>query len=270
MLRGMGIPVKSHMSTVDESLRHDIKKKFEQERAEIKKEYERKKQMLTKAREDLIGKEEEPKEEAAFESVPAASVQQSTSPAAQQAPVSEQQARKETATPQTSTERSSVPRILGGSHHVNAPIYLSPVPRKAADTFPPKTEDAKGGKKTKAKEIQKKNERPEVDELELKANIRKTLAKIGSGFTKKKYKKETVQKEEDTSERKILNVAEFVTVSELANMMNLPVSEVLTKCLELGLFVTINQRLDFETIELLVDEFGYSARLMTEYAPEGG
>ena len=54
------------MSTVDESLRHDIKK-FEQERAEIKKEYERKKQMLTKAREDLIGKEEEPKEEAAFE-----------------------------------------------------------------------------------------------------------------------------------------------------------------------------------------------------------
>ena len=60
MLRGMGIPVKSHMSTVDESLRDEIKKKFESERAEIKKEYERKKQMLTKAREDLIGKEETP------------------------------------------------------------------------------------------------------------------------------------------------------------------------------------------------------------------
>ena len=59
MLRGMGISVKSHMSTVDESLRDAIKKKFEQERAEIKKEYERKKQMLTRAREELIGKGEE-------------------------------------------------------------------------------------------------------------------------------------------------------------------------------------------------------------------
>ena len=45
-------------------------------------------------------------------------------------------------------------------------------------------------------------------------------------------------------------------------------SEVIAKCLELGLFVTINQRLDFETIELLADEFGYSARLMTEYAAD--
>lgn len=272
MLRGMGIPVKSHMSTVDESLRDDIKKKFEQERAEIKKEYERKKQMLTKAREDLIGKEEEPQEEAAFEAAPAAPVQQSVSPAAaQQTSVSEQQARKETATPQTSTEKEYRPREYSRVQPSREHTYI-PKPssqEKVLDTIPPKTEDGKGGKKDKGKKkSKKKNERPEVDELELKANIKKTLAKIGSGFAKKKYKKEAIQKEEDTSDRKVLNVAEFVTVSELANMMNLPVSEVLTKCLELGLFVTINQRLDFETIELLVDEFGYSARLMTEYAPE--
>jgi translation initiation factor IF-2 len=53
MLRGMGIPVKSHMSTVDEELRTQIKEKFEQERADIKKEYERKKQILSKASEEL-------------------------------------------------------------------------------------------------------------------------------------------------------------------------------------------------------------------------
>jgi len=58
MLRGMGIVVKSHMSTVDENLRDDIKKKFDQERASIKREYERKKQILTKAREDVAAKEE--------------------------------------------------------------------------------------------------------------------------------------------------------------------------------------------------------------------
>ena len=150
MLRGMGIPVKSHMSTVDESLRDDIKKKFEQERAEIKKEYERKKQMLTKAREDLIGKEEEPKEEAAFESVPAASVQQSTSPAAQQAPVSEQQ--QERNCNSSDKYRKFRPREYSrGSHHVNAPIYLSPVPRKSSGYFPSQNRGCQGWKKDKGK-----------------------------------------------------------------------------------------------------------------------
>ena len=57
-------------------------------------------------------------------------------------------------------------------------------------------------------------------------------------------------------------------MAELANMMQTPVPEVIAKCLELGLFVTINQRLDFETIELVVDEFGFTAQLMTEYAPD--
>jgi translation initiation factor IF-2 len=51
-------------------------------------------------------------------------------------------------------------------------------------------------------------------------------------------------------------------------MMNIPASDLIAKCLELGLFVTINQRLDFQTIELLVDEFGYTAQLMTEYGAE--
>ena len=73
MLHQMGIPVKSHMSTVDENLRDEIKKKFDQERAEIKKEYERKKQMITKAKEDLlikIEKAEEEQAEAAKKPVP--------------------------------------------------------------------------------------------------------------------------------------------------------------------------------------------------------
>ena len=56
MLRGMGITVKSHMSTVDENLREQIKQKFEQERAEIKKQYARKKQKIAKAKEELLAK----------------------------------------------------------------------------------------------------------------------------------------------------------------------------------------------------------------------
>ncbi|HEX2958812.1 MAG TPA: translation initiation factor IF-2 [Chitinispirillaceae bacterium] len=322
MLRGMGIDVKSHMSTVDENLRNDIKKKFEQERAEIKKEYERKKQMLTKAREDLIGKEEEPSTETAQqvpqvqapESVQAAEKEVAQMPAETTAPKPQQPVQPIQSGQQTSEaipaapvqktapqQPSYQPRYQQGQqgqqpqhrqHYQGnrdsqqqrpsrertfTPFQQSPRPATAPAALqvpvvpdPEKAALAERKEKDKGKKKSKKhNERVEVDEVELKANIKKTLAKIGSGFSKKKYKKEAVAKDESESEeRKTLNVSEFVTVNELSNMMTIPVSELITKCLELGLFVTINQRLDFETIELLVDEFGYTAQLMSEYASD--
>ncbi|MFW5959979.1 MAG: translation initiation factor IF-2, partial [Chitinivibrionales bacterium] len=63
-------------------------------------------------------------------------------------------------------------------------------------------------------------------------------------------------------------MSEFVTVQELSNMIQIPATEVIAKCMQLGLFVTINQRLDFETLELVADEFGYNVSLMDEYAQE--
>ncbi|MBN1757632.1 MAG: translation initiation factor IF-2 [Chitinispirillaceae bacterium] len=272
MLRGMGIPVKSHMSTVDENLRTDIKKKFEQERAEIRKEYERKKQMLTRAREELIGKNEE--------EVTAAKQQetQKEGPAETAVPAGERSGAAESRSERPHQPRRPFNRDRvrtsgesgGGREQTYIPQHQPGKPAAPAAEKP--SSDAgrsaprgnqKGKKKTK-----KRNERPEIDELQLKANVKKTLAKIGSGFAKKKYKKEAVAEGEETAEetRKVLNVAEFVTVNELSNMMNVPISEVIAKCLGLGLFVTINQRLDFETIELVVDEFGYDAQLMNEYS----
>lgn len=337
MLRGMGITVKSHMSTVDESLRNDIKKKFELERAEIKKEYDRKKLILTKAREDLIGEsaeaapppaspasghEQRPPEqthpqpgvgrptEGAPQDAGAPPVQR---PALQQPYIPHMQRTQNLQRhgqfqqgqgqqfqqgqgqgqgqrpaprpfdrdqrpaggggfgdqrpqfgnqPRPSREGTYSPGAPSTPKFLDTPVPPA-TPEEAARSFAKKDK-----KKGKAK---KKNERPEVAEFELKANVKKTLAKIGSGFSKKKYKKDATQKdgvEGEEIERKILNVAEFVTVSEIANMIKVPISEVITKCLELGLFVTINQRLDFETIELLVDEFGYNAQLMSEYIPE--
>lgn len=270
MLRGMGIPVKSHMSTVDESLRNEIKKKFESERAEIKKEYERKKQMLTKAREELIGKEEESQKP-----------EQVTSEVTEK-PVQAQQA-SATAQPEKQTTRAAYPyqprrtfekekRQPRESERTYTPStgtgQRTTAAAPAEQPSPPSTESKGFSKKDKGKKKgKKKTDRPEIAEFELKANIKKTLAKIGSGFSKKKYRKDTVLKEEET-DRKILNVSEFVTINELSNMMNTSASDLIAKCLELGLFVTINQRLDFQTIELLVDEFGYTAQLMTEYGAE--
>lgn len=273
MLRGMGIPVKSHMSTVDESLRNEIKKKFESERAEIKKEYERKKQMLTKAREDLIGKEEEvvqkpePVAPSPATATPQVEVQPVVQPVANKemrAPAPVQQA------PRRFMEREQRPPAREFERERTYTPSAGPKVVAPAEVPAPLPEGKGFSKKDKGKKKSKKRvERPEIDEFELKANIKKTLAKIGSGSTKKKYRKDNILKdEEEQVDRKILNVSEFVTVNELSNMMNVPVSELITKCLELGLFVTINQRLDFQTIELLVDEFGYTAQLMTEYAPD--
>jgi translation initiation factor IF-2 len=259
MLRQMGIPVKSHMSTVDENLRDEIKKKFEQERAEIKKEYERKKQMITKAKEDLLIKIEKAEEE---QIEAAKKVAPPQAPAA--APVVEEKEKKPRLRDFAAAEfrRDEVsPRIKTKDFTPAGGAAMPPVPEKQGDRGFSKKAKKKGGKK--------RFERPEIDEIQLKVNIKKTLAKIGSGSERKKYKKEVRPKEEgEATERKTLNVSEFVTVAELANMMQKPVPEVIAKCLELGLFVTINQRLDFETIELVSDEFDFTAQLMTEYAPD--
>ncbi len=137
------------------------------------------------------------------------------------------------------------------------------MPMPEAPPKPGATQGKKGKKRGK-----KRPERPEVNETQMRANVKKTLAKIGSSTAKKKYKKEARADEELAQEKKTLQVSEFVTANELANMMGKNSSEVIAKCLELGMMVTINQRLDFETIELLADEFGYTAELMSEYAPD--
>lgn len=282
MLRGMGIEVKSHMSTVDESLREDIKKKFETERASIKREYDRKKQILVKAREDAAVKVEVPPP-------PVAPAPQEARPAPVAAPVhTTSSSVAHTAMPYRGApphrpldssgrppfnrepRRDTYMPSHGAAGARPAPAGAgAPAPAKGPGAAPAGAAGKKnfaGRKKGGKKRFEKK---PEVSEFELKANVKRTLARIGTGSARKKYKKDSLSHEDGVeTERKVLNVAEFVTGNELANMMNVQPSEIITKCLELGLFVTINQRLDFEAIELLADEFGYAAQLMTEYAAD--
>ncbi len=69
--------------------------------------------------------------------------------------------------------------------------------------------------------------------------------------------------EQEEKEKSILKLTEFVTVAELASMMNISVTEVISACMSLGLFVSINQRLDAETINIVADEFGYSVEFVS-------
>ncbi|MCK9244419.1 MAG: translation initiation factor IF-2 [Candidatus Marinimicrobia bacterium] len=99
------------------------------------------------------------------------------------------------------------------------------------------------------------------------AQIRKTMAKIGEKSTRKKYKKaEAVSEELETSKK--IRISDFATVDTLASMMGVDAADVIQKCMELGSFVTMNQRLDFDTITLLSDEFGFEVEKLEQYGEE--
>lgn len=129
--------------------------------------------------------------------------------------------------------------------------------------------------KRKLKKLKKrKNEKPEISEEDVDKQIKDTLARIGSkgkSQTSKhrRDKRDAVQQkmqaelELEAKEKKILRMTEFVTVAELATMMNISVTEVISACMSLGLFVSINQRLDAETINIVADEFGYTVEFVS-------
>ncbi len=119
----------------------------------------------------------------------------------------------------------------------------------------------------------------EIDEKDVKAAIKQTLLSmdetVGSirGSLKRKKKKEREAEQERLQELKQLEskkikVNEFIAVNELANLMNVPVSEVIAKCISMGLMVSINQRLDIETITLVADEFGFEVEFQKEYTAD--
>ncbi|MBU1099837.1 MAG: translation initiation factor IF-2 [Bacteroidetes bacterium] len=122
----------------------------------------------------------------------------------------------------------------------------------------------------------KKGKKLEVDKREVDAAIKRTMLSMDdSGAAdranvRKKKRKEKAEIQEKIEEQKaiestIIKVNEFIAVSELANIMNVTVAEVISKCIGLGLMVSINQRLDFETITLIADDFGFEVELEEEY-----
>ena len=125
----------------------------------------------------------------------------------------------------------------------------------------------------------KRSKKFEIDQREVEKSIRKTLLSMDDSTAterasvRKKKRKDREAKEEEIIERKSLDqkklkVNEYIAANELAHLMNVPVSEVISKCIELGLMVSINQRLDLETITLVADEFGFDVELQEEYVSE--
>lgn len=131
-------------------------------------------------------------------------------------------------------------------------------------------EARKGDSKKRKKAVS----RPEVSDEDVQKQIKETLARLttkgkskGSKHRREKRDlvsqkaKEEVEKQE--AEKKILKVTEFVSVNELASMMSIPVTDIISTCMGLGLFVSINQRLDAETMSMVAEEFDYEVEFVS-------
>jgi translation initiation factor IF-2 len=137
-----------------------------------------------------------------------------------------------------------------------------------------KPDQADKKEKPGKKVVKKRPVRVEVDEEEVQKQIKETLARLttkgkSKGSRYRREKREAISQKhrevEDKIEqdKNILKVTEFVSVNELALMMDVPVTEIISTCMNLGLFVSINQRLDAETLALLADEFGFKVEFVS-------
>jgi translation initiation factor IF-2 len=125
-----------------------------------------------------------------------------------------------------------------------------------------------GGKRTSTVKAE-----PSAEEVQ--KQVRETLEKLqgksskgkGAKYRREKREQHREQTEIDAqiedAERKILKVTEFVTSTEVATMMNVPVTEIISACMSLGMMVTMNQRLDAETLSVVAEEFGYKVDFIT-------
>ena len=135
--------------------------------------------------------------------------------------------------------------------------------------------DSKGTRdKTKGRGRKKDKAKPEPSEEEIQKQIKETLARLApTGKSKaskyRRQKRESVREEIEIErqkaeeDKKVLKVTEFVSVNEMANMMNVPAIDIISTFMQLGMFVSINQRLNAESLALVAEEFGYKVEFVS-------
>ena len=142
-----------------------------------------------------------------------------------------------------------------------------------SNDFSKKGQAGEGGKKKKGGKPAPK--KPEINEEDIQEKVKETLAKLTANKNKSKaakFRKEkrdmfsmrrAEEEERLEAEKKIIKVTEFVSANELATMMGVPVTKIIATCMSLGLFVSINQRLDAETMSIVAEEFGFQVEFVS-------
>jgi translation initiation factor IF-2 len=203
--------------------------------------------------------------------------------------VLEPEVQKEIETIRVERQVLSGPTVLG---RIDLPVEKPKTPTKQG-------ESASGESKRKRKRIKKVNinlagaeagktqkrgdqkfDKPEITEQDIQREIKETLARLSNQGGKSKASKNRRAKRDFVAQRrqeememaeleeKTLKLSEFVTVSELASMMNISPTQVISACMSLGIFASINQRLDAETIQIVADEFGFETQFVSAEVQE--
>lgn len=185
---------------------------------------------------------------------------------------------------ETKFEKLKAPKIMGKielpvekvkepskkEHHNDSADKKNKKRKRIKSTVPPKPGKEEHNKHPKKKPEIKKEE---ISQEDIDKQIRATMQRLeplGKSKTSKRRreKRQLIQSEmmeverQEQEAQKVLQVTEFITANELATLMNIPVNKIIATCMSVGLAVSINQRLDAETISLLVDEFGYEVQFV--------
>ena len=262
-LKSLDFEVKNHMAVCTPAMIQAIQKKFDSERQATRRKLRRR---------DDGQKEREPQ-------------------ARQPRTTSRRRRTLRSATPSTSTSaprqrpsrrrrrRTRYPtKVVVEEVSATKPKREKPAPTadkaKPEAKQPPKQAEAKKTRKRPPRKRRRRRKRPVVDEREVSANVRRTLAQMSSGTAparSRRRRRQDIEKPDEviaSEVAQVLKVNEFTTVGELAAQMDVRATEVITQCLKLGLMVTINQRLDMDAITLVADEFGFGVEQLEEYGEE--
>jgi translation initiation factor IF-2 len=138
----------------------------------------------------------------------------------------------------------------------------APVAARPASPAPARPSEPRGMRRRDRKK------KKVVDEKQVLESVRKTLASLDVGSRRRHHRREEADGEVATEALKVIRATEFITVAELANLMEVKPQEVITTAMRLGLMATMNKRLDKDSILAVADEFGFDVQFVSEYGAE--
>jgi translation initiation factor IF-2 len=179
--------------------------------------------------------------------------------------VREEQARKHEIEVQRAREERARVAAAQAAQQAAAPPRPVAAPAAPARPAPPPSRplDMRGPRRRERKKKKVVDEKLVID------SVRKTLASLDQGSTRRRHRRHDEETGEvAVEEARVLKVTEFMTVAELANLMEVKPQEVITTCMRLGLMATINKRLDKDSLVAVADEFGYGVEFVSDYGAE--
>ena len=272
VVKSLGYDVKNHMAVCTTEMFENIQRKFEEERDASRQEIKRKETQKLER--------EKREEDEALEAVQAKKAKKAKKAQAAEKPAEAPKPKAESAKPaekpasEASESRPKPRRRRPGGREITpvveekgqaAPATPPPPPPKPKTTTTSiASADRGAGRKRK-----RRRGRPTVDQREVEESVRRTMAQMEAGATRARRRRQRDDESDDEEPiETVVKVSEFTTVGELAELMDVPPTEVIKQCLLMGLMTTINQRLDMETITLVADEFGFEVEEIAEYAEE--